>query len=293
MYKKVIWIDDDTNAMKEIVSNNFIPLWENDVISQIYIFGDAVRDIDTLDKYKDNEKLAISDLNFAIFDRFVSFIIDKNIIDDEQKIQDNLKKVYMSSYNDIKENSECDVALSKSDVFLDNTECIEDWRKLRFDNNEDDDSNFVKLYKESVEKLTEGTEYLLKSLIDDNEENIAVALDLCLLKDDYYKMCFESKEFVVNTTQGKEGSETQPYMAPILSMGLYNQLKNKQFCGVFLYSSFCIPDKGIRAWKNTYKKIYDSSEDIIIYKRDGENSFDNEGDYLYVKISQCLEKEEV
>ena len=75
---QIIWIDDDTFAMKKVVNYLFAQLWDKNIKSYIYIL-------------KDDDEM-VRDLNTTIYDQFIYFLIDKGYIYNGDKCQmcDNL-----------------------------------------------------------------------------------------------------------------------------------------------------------------------------------------------------------
>lgn len=243
MGKSVVWIDDKVNVMKEVVAYVFPSLWEKDVTSYIRITNKAEKSIEYLNK--------------TIFDEFVSYIIDKGYIYDNEKVihKEKLIKTSTESANQ----PTADIAVNISDLFekyqsdiskIYKNEISNNAENVSFENEEKKDStsspsdcgeNFASYLKEFTEEL-------VRAFTDDT----SFGIDLCLLDNDY-DILTEKKD------------------SPILSMVLYNILKQQQK-SAFLYTTYCFPNNVIDGWISLYAHFFDSKcGKINVYNRHGQN----------------------
>lgn len=238
---KVVWIDDNEFTMKTVVNNIFEELWEQGIKSEIYIFGDYASSESNYNKAE-----AIKNLNSVTYDKFISFLINQNCIDDDPSV--NGKWYLINSKSSDK--SSANIATDKIDILDKHKEIIKKWKELE------------KFNKDSKSFLVEfDLQDLVNDLIVDKSD--IIMLDLCLMQNDL------SKLYEVNP---------QKTFSPVLSMGIYYTLKNIYKCNVFLYTTYVSPNDIIKSWTTTYKELYNDSTDIIIYDRAGNVSNKESGD---------------
>lgn len=259
---KVLWIDDNCNEMKTIVSNIFVKLWAEDIRSDIYIFGDfALRSNDI----QRNDE--ISELESAIYDKFVSFLIEKDFINNDDKIKEKWSLISSKKYNGQEINF--DIVKNKKSLLDKHRECIDMWKRI----------NSLEDKKDKEENLEDLTQNLTDDLLKDLNGVNVILLDLCLLEKDFDKLC--------SVSQGKN--------IPILSMGLYNALKKNEKYTIFLYSSFIAPNDLINGWIEHYKELYgDSNSEIVVYNRNGEDATGlSAKKILFDEIIETMRKDEI
>lgn len=73
---QIIWIDDKTSEIQNVVNEMFKSLWENNIRSNIYIFAED-------SAYHKNMDTDIKKLNEIIVQVFVNYLISKNWIDNK------------------------------------------------------------------------------------------------------------------------------------------------------------------------------------------------------------------
>lgn len=253
--KKAIWIDDNESAMKSVVSEIFEPLWKKDIKSEIYIFGDEAISRGNYDRAQ-----AIDNLNVVVYDKFITYLIDSNLINDDKAVKEKWKLI--NSKEEIGEIGESDVAKNKKDIFEKHKETIQQWK------------DFIPT-KGTIE--LEGAEDIVNDFVDNTSGDETVFLiDLCLIEDDLNKL-----------KSPLEKDET----LSLLSMELYHFLKQNKKYDVFLYSSFVVPDFIINNWKNSYQGNYGATEYIEIYGRDGRNATNPKDKInLYERIEECFKR---
>lgn len=254
MIKRIIWIDDSELLMKNVVSDVFVKLWEGNIKSEIFIMGDY-----DLKKKKYNRSEAISDLNSVIYDKFISFLIDKDYIEKESMVR---KKWFLiNSDEEISTNS--NVATNKEGILEKYNDIITSWKECRGNIRKTE----IQSDKFSVKKIANGIIDDIRE-VSDNIEDILIMLDLCLLFDDYIKLTNQNEN--MNNQYKDCKNESGGIITPIFSMALYDELvkilsKDK----VLLYSTFVFPDDIVKNWIKTYKKYYVCDHIINIYDRFG------------------------
>ncbi len=254
MKKTIIWIDDDANVMKEVVSYVFPELWEKDVKS--YIF---------LTKEYEN---SVFELNRIIYDQFSFYITNKEDITDEE-VEEKEKLVTTSDSLD----PIADVVIDKSKIIKEHENAIKEQyyasrKKLETTTDEDNIDNSIVQYETTIEIIADNFKNIQKEKTDeetDKKEQISkdnnwYGIDLCLLDEDYDIL--------------RKGAKI-----PILSMALYNYFKRSKY-KVFLYTTFSLPTNIIKSWQNTYAEFYDSKEKIAVYNRRGKCAYGDDKDDL-------------
>lgn len=107
---EVIWIDDETSDIQNVVNKMFRKLWEEEIRSNIYIVTD--KEERNKDLTKDIDKL-----NEIIVQEFVNYLISKSWIDNEKG---DRAYALINSEDDVKSHGftpKSDVTTNKSNIF--------------------------------------------------------------------------------------------------------------------------------------------------------------------------------
>gem|GEM_PF-4573144 len=270
MENKVIWIDDDPDAMRGVIPVIFRSLWKAKIKSEIYILGDYAKREKNIPDDAFNRK--IKELNDVAFNEFISFLIDNNFMDDDKAT---------SQYHLINSNKnlkpESDIAINKNiELNENNKDTITDWKNIILEksgsngsDNEQTSPEMLKKYRElkdaQIEKnstVESENMYNVKSIFDRINMNDpkCVLIDLCLLEYDYKKLT----ELVINDSGIK-------YIIPVISMAFYyylTEIKRSAY-KVILYTSFISPNDVITNWEKCYNHFFDPNHKIKIYNRSG------------------------
>lgn len=231
MAKHVIWIDDDEGEMKTIIRNIFPKLWDKGISSEIYIMGSYAPSVHN---YEHNED-SIKNVNRAVYDTFIDYLISSNLINQEDDIRGKLSLLGLDDINDNFLN-EVHVASNKNDL--------------------------ISPTGGSLNEIAQETANNIIHAIstDNNPGETVIMLDLVLLEHDYEKLQkhYDSNEEVDH----------------VLSMELYKELLNlfsdsPNYPPVMLYSTFVIPNDVINNWIKGYSDIDEQHSDIVIYNRKG------------------------
>lgn len=168
--KKIVWIDDNEYTMKTVVNNLFEELWKREIKSEIYIFGDY-----TISESTYNKEEAIKNLNSVTYDKFISFLINQNYINDDSKVNENW---YLIN-SETTDKSSANIATDKMHILDQYKEIIIGWK---------DFEKYDKDFKSFLE------EYDLKRLVDDLiiDKKDIIMLDLCLMQNDLSKLYGEN-----------------------------------------------------------------------------------------------------
>lgn len=249
MAKRVIWIDDDEGAMKAIVNNIFPKLWDKDISSEIYIMGSYAP---SMLNYEHNES-SIKNVNRAVYDTFIDYLINSKLIDNEESIRGKLPLLGLDNIEDNFLN-EVRVASNKNDLI-----CQEAADPL---------STARKTAEKIIAVMNAGNN-------EQNPNDTVIMLDLVLLEHDYEKL---QKSY-------NDGEE----VAEVLSMKLYKELRtllneSSDRPLVMLYSTFVIPNDVINNWIKGYSRISGEHSDLVIYNRDGIPANKNSEKNLVEKI---------
>lgn len=252
MGKSVVWIDDNVNVMKEVVSYVFPSLWDKEITSYIAFTS------------KPGE--ALKDLNRIIFDQFVSYLISKDIINDDEKVISKVQLVKSSKDKTASDVSDkniptADVAMDISSLFEKYQDNIcafyekseaADKDMNTCDVMENENENAREISKKEKINHCSFADNFTKEIIDKFPNGSWFGIDLCLTDDDVEIL-------------GKRRD------SPILSMALYYSLKNKNQ-KVFLYSTYIVPTDIIDGWKSLYSKYFNVNiNGIDVYNRRGKN----------------------
>lgn len=244
--KKVIWIDDSEIAMKEVVQNIFPELWDKDIKSEIYIFGD---DVDG--NY--DETAAINDLNYSVYDTFISYLIEYNLINDPDKSAEKLKLIKKDESDS--QNLKSEIVLNKKEILSQHQNEISAWRKEKILSDKEK-KEMISCESKDFDLKKIVSEIFGKTDIDDinkDKELLCIMIDLCIIKGDYEKLIKDDENIY-----------------PLISSGLFYELSKTDKL-VFLYSTFVSPNDAIKKWKIIFNSIYGSTEkkQISIFDRYG------------------------
>lgn len=242
--KQIIWIDDDTFAMKKVVDYLFAQLWDNHIKSFIYIL-------------KNNNEMA-DDLNATIYDRFIYFLIDKNFIFDEEKCKPYNRLLISSEQN--RNTSGSDITKSSNDNIFSSTASKEELTQKILKNIHLSSTWFSNDQNSATDLTNASSDQNMDS------ENTWHGIDLCLQKDDFNILRDHKKDMAPQPNEN------------LLSMNLYNKLitENKK---AFLYSTYDIPNDIIEAWMELYYHFYDDKDDKrekkdpCVYNRKGKLAY--------------------
>lgn len=248
MGNSVVWIDDLVNVMKEVVSYVFPSLWEHDITSYICITN----------KSED----ALKELNRIIFDQFVSYLIDKKFIDDDDKIVEREHLVITMPETKDKDIPTADIAVDISDLFVKYKDIIDKIYKPdivpKASESASEDGQKNDSCSESTTAYTSvNVEKITNDIANKFMDDTWFGIDLCLLEDDYDIL-------------------TEKKASPVLSMALYNSLINMHR-NVFLYTSHIAPTSLIDGWRTIYKQYFDPNcGEITFYNRRGQNALEHD-----------------
>lgn len=246
MVKRVVWIDDDESAMKAIIRDIFPKLWDKDISSEIYIMGSYAPSVLN---YEHDEN-SIKNVNRAVYDTFINYLISSNKINQEDDIREKLSLLGLDNINDDFLN-EVRVARNKNDFICQDSDSIHD------------------VAHETANKI-------ITAMDSDNEnhnlDDTVIMLDLVLLEHDYENLQkhYNSNEQVIK----------------VFSMELYKELLSLLINlpnqpAVMLYSTFVIPNDVINNWIKGYSSIGGENSEPIIYNRKGiPANKDNEKDLV-------------
>lgn len=252
MGKSVVWIDDNVNVMKEVVSYVFPRLWCNEITSYIGFTskpGDALKD-----------------LNRIIFDQFVSYLISEDIINDNEKITTKehlVKSLDINTGSDVSDKNIpiANVAVDISSLFENYQDNIRvfyekneatDTDKNSCDNMKSEYDNAGEISKNKAIAHCSFADHLTDEIVEIFPKESWFGIDLCLTDDDVEIL-------------GKKRD------SPILSMALYNSLISKKQ-NAFLYTTYVVPTNIIDGWKCLYSKYFNADiNKIAVYNRRGKN----------------------
>lgn len=285
--KKVLWIDDSPKDLEYIVEPVVKKLWEKEIKSYMYIFGDFEKENSNRTDAEFNK--SIEHLNDVISSKFINYLIENDFINNNDKIKEKyilinneknaLKKLSITS----------DVARIDIDGVSISNDILESWKKI-------DEKIFI-ITNDSGKEKTDYSKIFDnlkdKELIGDKIDKIiesikkesydAVFIDMCLLKDDYTKLKKKNTEEYI-----------YDFMIPIFSMALYNAAK-KNDLKAYMYTSFAIDDKLVKYWKEAHNCIFSQvkndaekkgTDEIDFYNRKGKNV--KNGEKLYEKVIKDL-----
>ena len=233
MGKSIYWIDDSCSVIMNIVKTIFPKFWKLDeeqdgIETHIRIFGNDIQESPQL------------------------VLWDKNDVKGFQQEIIKLFEQLCRNYDDFSEES----------LFERNRHLICDNIKFLYtqeDTNEKEIEEYRKLYQmwsgDVLNQFGDGGGSIIpearscaKQLLEklDIEKGACVGLDLALFWGDIKRVRDENK--------------------PILSMELYNMIKEQHEC--FLYSYYYFDTSFINAWQSVYAKIYHAPKPIIHRRRE-------------------------
>lgn len=241
-FKKAICVSNNYSGLKSSTLHVLAKLWDSDIRSDIFIFGDS--DLNPCDVHMADE---LDKLRSKVYDRFISFLIDNDYIEHEEKIKEKWFLVSSKEYDG--QVIDFDIVKNKQGLLDRHKECIKLWKGIQS----------YDTYSCQKEKYDSLTQKLCDDLCDGLDDNSVIILDLWFLDGDFAKLIP-----VMNSNIDM----------PLLSMGLYNALKRKDKYNVFLYSSLVVYDEFIKRWIRTYTRMYDESraipkDEVTIYTRYG------------------------
>lgn len=218
---KLIWIDEGTLAMKKVIDRLFPQLWEKNVKSLVYMLNDA-------------EDIA-SELNTAVYNNFVQFLIDNKSIYDTEKCHE---------FDDF------------TLTCKDNPNICSDVVKTHISTGDIEpsvDDILDKVYSDSTWCSQSGTIAESAGL---SSPETWFAINLCLRNSDF--------DALTRHEIGKPASSQEK----LLSMCLYNRLRasNKK---VLLYTTYDISEVLASAWADIYKSLFGAKDKPIICNRIG------------------------
>lgn len=260
-FKRAICVSNDYNGLKNSTLHVLTKLWGSDIRLEVYIFGNS--DLNPYDKRKDD---LLHELRSKIYDKFLSFLIDKDYIDHDEKVIEKLPLISLKEYTGDK--IDLDVVKDKQGLLGRHEDCINLWNDIQT-------YDFYEQHKEEIECLTQK---LCDDLCEGLEDNSAIVLDLWLLDGDFNRLIPIMNDDVD---------------IPMLSMGLYNALKRKNRYNVFLYSGLAIFEEFPKRWARTYTRMYNNSsnlkDELIIYTNYGKDFANlNSTERLNDKIAEAL-----
>lgn len=257
--KNIYWIDDNMEYMFYIVQGTFPKLWnlkknnqlgDQQIKSKILVFGDAYQ--------QSSESILVTEEEECYWKKQIDNFFYECCENAEGPSQ---RGIY---------NTKAD--LIKDVLIFFNKKPQEDKQK---ENNLLIFNSVKEIWKDGINVESETPDKtankVLNELIEQMKKNIGgmvsgdiIGIDLMLLNNDR-----------VSVTKHRN---------VILSMGLYNALKEKYNC--FLYSSYEETDTFLSKWKEIYKSYYDKKEEgIKIY---GRRSFQETGNENFIEMVSDL-----
>lgn len=273
MSKHVLWIDDSPEGMQEIIQPIIRPLWEKEIKSSIYMFGDFDASMRRSTQEVFSEQ--IKETNQKLQNEFINFLVDNEFNNDE----DALEKYYLindeaENWNgNMKEHSLAHDPLSNAVKDMTNLmkmNVVQDWDNISLTlmPSDQEENPCPEQSMNSVNKIID-----LMNISGDKYD--IVLLDMVLLRDDLQKL---------NTTVEGEPK----YICPMLSMALYAALKARKI-NVLMYTAYDFSSEKIIRWENTYKKIF-AEENINFYNRIGKKIVGDAHESLVEQIIEILSK---
>ncbi len=152
---QIIWIDDKTSEIQNVVNELFKSLWENNIRSNIYIFAED-------SWYQQKMELDIKKLNEIIVQAFVNYLISNNWINTKEG-----DEAYpLINLND---NVDSKNFIPKSDVASNASHIFNEINKLILENDEQDLSTI----------LTQENGF---------EKDRIIMIDMCLSQNDFFSL---------------------------------------------------------------------------------------------------------
>jgi len=162
---QIIWIDDKTSEIQNVVNEMFESLWENNIRSNIYIFAESFG-------YNDDNEADIKKLNDIIVQVFVNYLISKNWIDDKKGDE---------AYSLINLNNNLDSKgfIPKSDVANNKSHIFNELNELISKNNAPDLSSV----------LTKENGFA---------EDRVIMIDMCLSEEDFFSLVKDKNKIILS-----------------------------------------------------------------------------------------------
>ena len=216
MKNKVIWIHGEGPRIDALVDNMISPLWSNGVRSEMLLI---------------NRFLSADKINDMMCDKFVSFLIDEGVINDE----DAFKRYWPLVDHDCSNHRLSDTVREENELFGDRKRMWEGISTTCLDHIPD----------------ACGLVDVVHDRFGDLEDDTMVMIDMCLLPDDFRKLML---------------FDTMGHSAPVISMGLYNAfVKSLPNVQIGIYTSYFVPDALSKGWADAYAALCGSSDGICIY----------------------------
>lgn len=234
--KTIYWIDDDVEKIVYIIQGVILQLWnlsetktDEKTATKILIFGNDSQESQEEYLYTDKDimrlKNYIADIMFGECRRIEGPSWENQTYDNNLfLITDSVKCLFKKLDEGVTE-----------DEKTENDKKLEIYKKIK--------EYWQSGQEVDVENLKENAENIVKELIQlmDIESGACVGIDLALLKGDREKVL-----------EGK---------GPIISMELYNQLKENHPC--FIYSTYIFEAELLSSCKEIFKKHYGGDIDIL------------------------------
>lgn len=230
MVKEIFWIDDNIGVIKNIAKSIFPYLWkikdEEGVKTHVRILGNGIQESPGLSLWEESDE---EDLQKYINRIFWQLCRDIDSLDDQE--------IYAQKQHLIFGNVK--IMYKKNE----NDKMYEEYRKLC----DVWQGNPVEEQEGQKKQISENAKKSARAILErmNITEGACVGLDLALLQKDIEKVRDEKK--------------------PILSMELYNMIKEKHEC--FLYSYYVFDNTFINSWKEVYAKLYYDKEQPVIHRR--------------------------
>lgn len=152
---QIIWIDDKTSEIENVVNEIFESLWEQDIRSNVYIFPEESR-------HKEKMENDIRKLNELIVQAFVNYLISKDWIDDDKGDEAYQLINLNNNANADQFIPESDVAKNKFDIF-----------------------NALNLEISKNEKIDLSS---VLNIENEFEKDKIIMIDMCLSQDDFFSL---------------------------------------------------------------------------------------------------------
>lgn len=238
---KILWIDNWPEAMQEMLSTFFPELWDNNIRSEIAIFGNAITSENNLSNQVFTDK--IDNLNKAAYSEFVDFLLSIDLNVDE--LMEKYRLIFDNDYDKFESQPQSDIVLDKRDAFQE----IEN----EYNSFQNDKGSFTELGKKIFDRL-KLNEY----------KYVLIDLRLTSYDNQFY-----------NKVYNKLDSSEYDDKKPLMSMILYNYIssiysKESSSPKPIIYSSYTRPKKLAEEWQKKYTKIFENGENIEIYNRFGQ-----------------------
>lgn len=238
--KRILWIDDSPENMNDTLHLHIKELWKKDIRSDIFIFGNYDMKYNGYDEKILDVK--VKALKESVFTEFIRFYLDNQC--ENVEIEHYWHLINKTDYSEAKEsNAESDVVINR-------------YSKL---------NNFMSKLKEKNQK----TEDEIRELFDgiNLSDYTHIVVDLCLTES-------EGKYKDKSYEKGFNGIDNN---AKLPSMEIFHYLNNYKGVRTILYTSFLYANQFIKVWCDLYNNLYDNSNELVVYSRDGEAIYSSNG----------------